>query len=46
MTGDGSKKTIVTGKKNFIDGITTFKTATFCKQNVAVNSTPSLACPW
>ncbi|KAM0872526.1 hypothetical protein ACQ4PT_038645 [Festuca glaucescens] len=29
MTGDGSKKTIVTGKKNFIDGITTFKTATF-----------------
>ena len=32
MTGDGSKKTIVTGKKNFIDGVTTFKTATFCKK--------------
>uniref|UniRef100_A0ACD5XLK6 Uncharacterized protein n=1 Tax=Avena sativa TaxID=4498 RepID=A0ACD5XLK6_AVESA len=29
MTGDGSKKTIITGKKNFIDGVTTFKTATF-----------------
>jgi pectinesterase inhibitor-like protein len=41
LTGDGSKKTIVTGKKNFIDGITTFKTATFCKKPPAANSTPS-----
>ncbi|CAM0951481.1 unnamed protein product [Alopecurus aequalis] len=29
LTGDGSKKTIITGKKNFVDGLTTFKTATF-----------------
>ena len=36
LTGDGSKKTIVTGKKNFVDGITTFKTATFCKKTSAV----------
>jgi pectin methylesterase-like acyl-CoA thioesterase len=45
MTGDGSKKTIITGKKNFIDGITTFKTATVCKKTPAVfqstRSTPS-----
>uniref|UniRef100_A0A804QAR2 Pectinesterase n=1 Tax=Zea mays TaxID=4577 RepID=A0A804QAR2_MAIZE len=30
--GDGSKKSIVTGKKSFADGITTFKTATFTAQ--------------
>jgi pectin methylesterase-like acyl-CoA thioesterase len=29
--GDGSKKSIVTGNKNFVDGTTTFKTATFSK---------------
>ncbi|KAL5677551.1 hypothetical protein ACJX0J_013682, partial [Zea mays] len=29
LLGDGSKKSIVTGKKSFADGITTFKTATF-----------------
>jgi pectinesterase inhibitor-like protein len=29
--GDGSKKSIVTGNKNFADGTTTFKTATFSK---------------
>ncbi|WVZ65055.1 hypothetical protein U9M48_014477 [Paspalum notatum var. saurae] len=32
LLGDGSKKSIVTGKKNFMDGITTFKTATFTAQ--------------
>ncbi|RCV11789.1 hypothetical protein SETIT_2G214500v2 [Setaria italica] len=32
LLGDGSKKSIVTGKKNFVDGITTFKTATFTAQ--------------
>ena len=31
--GDGSKKSIVTGKKSFADGITTFKTATFSKDD-------------
>ena len=31
LLGDGSKKSIVTGKKNFVDGLTTFKTATFSK---------------
>ncbi|KAJ4848123.1 hypothetical protein Tsubulata_026172, partial [Turnera subulata] len=29
MYGDGSKKTIVTGNKNFVDGVQTFRTATF-----------------
>ncbi|XP_074563160.1 putative pectinesterase/pectinesterase inhibitor 13 [Curcuma longa] len=29
MYGDGSKKTIITGSKNFIDGTRTFLTATF-----------------
>ncbi|GAV70988.1 Pectinesterase domain-containing protein [Cephalotus follicularis] len=29
MYGDGSQKTIVTGSKNFVDGVSTFKTATF-----------------
>lgn len=29
MFGDGSRKTIVTGSKNFVDGIKTFHTATF-----------------
>ncbi|KAJ1289790.1 hypothetical protein BS78_02G191500 [Paspalum vaginatum] len=32
LLGDGSKKSIVTGSKNFMDGITTFKTATFTAQ--------------
>ncbi|KAF8657786.1 hypothetical protein HU200_059946 [Digitaria exilis] len=32
LLGEGSKKSVVTGKKNFIDGITTFKTATFTAQ--------------
>lgn len=31
LNGEGSKKTIITGKKNFVDGITTFKSATFSK---------------
>lgn len=31
MYGDGPRKTIVTGRKNFRDGVSTFKTATFCK---------------
>lgn len=29
MYGDGSRKTIVTGNKNFVDGTPTFRTATF-----------------
>ncbi|KAL5201228.1 hypothetical protein ABZP36_035582 [Zizania latifolia] len=29
--GDGARKSIVTGSKNFVDGLTTFKTATFSK---------------
>ncbi|KAF8388665.1 hypothetical protein HHK36_025345 [Tetracentron sinense] len=29
MYGDGSRKTIVTGRKNFVDGVRTFQTATF-----------------
>ncbi|KAF3776680.1 putative pectinesterase/pectinesterase inhibitor 13 [Nymphaea thermarum] len=29
MYGDGSRKTIITGSKNFIDGTPTFRTATF-----------------
>ncbi|KAJ6372938.1 hypothetical protein OIU76_027303 [Salix suchowensis] len=29
MYGDGSQKTIVTGNKNFADGVQTFRTATF-----------------
>ncbi|CAN6470303.1 unnamed protein product [Victoria cruziana] len=29
MYGDGSRKTIITGSKNFVDGTPTFRTATF-----------------
>ena len=29
MYGDGSRKTVVAGSKNFIDGVKTFNTATF-----------------
>ncbi|XP_073004619.1 putative pectinesterase/pectinesterase inhibitor 45 [Typha latifolia] len=29
MYGDGARKTVVTGNKNFIDGTTTYKSATF-----------------
>ncbi|KAI3772744.1 hypothetical protein L6452_03937 [Arctium lappa] len=29
MYGDGSQKTVITGSKNFVDGIPTFQTATF-----------------
>lgn len=29
MYGDGSRKTIVTGSKNFVDGTKTFQSATF-----------------
>ncbi|XP_058108748.1 pectinesterase-like [Magnolia sinica] len=29
MYGDGSRKTIITGNKNYVDGVRTFKTATF-----------------
>lgn len=29
MYGDGSQKSIVTGSKNFVDGVRTFETATF-----------------
>ncbi|CAL5074187.1 unnamed protein product [Urochloa decumbens] len=32
LLGEGSKKSIVTGKKSFADGVTTFKTATFTAQ--------------
>lgn len=27
--GDGSQKSIITGKKNFVDGVRTFETASF-----------------
>jgi pectin methylesterase-like acyl-CoA thioesterase len=33
MYGDGSKKTIITGNRNFVDGLTTYKTATFSKSH-------------
>ncbi|KAK3121849.1 hypothetical protein QOZ80_8BG0661780 [Eleusine coracana subsp. coracana] len=29
MYGDGAQKTVITGNRNFADGLTTFKTATF-----------------
>ncbi|XP_042038151.1 pectinesterase-like [Salvia splendens] len=29
MYGDGSQKSIITGSKNFVDGVTTFETASF-----------------
>lgn len=29
MYGDGSQKSIITGSKNFVDGVPTFQTATF-----------------
>ncbi|EAZ42935.1 hypothetical protein OsJ_27525 [Oryza sativa Japonica Group] len=32
MYGDGAKKTIITGNRNFVDGLTTYKTATFNAQ--------------
>lgn len=31
MYGDGPRKTIITGHKNSRDGVSTFRTATFCK---------------
>jgi len=37
LLGDGSKKSVITGKKSFADGITTFKTATFSKDDDAVH---------
>ncbi|KAL5206515.1 hypothetical protein ABZP36_034724 [Zizania latifolia] len=33
MYGDGARKSVVTGSKNFVDGFTTFKTATFSKND-------------
>lgn len=27
--GEGSQKSIITGSKNFVDGVSTFKTASF-----------------
>ena len=37
LLGDGSKKSVITGKKSFADAITTFKTATFSKDADAVH---------
>jgi pectin methylesterase-like acyl-CoA thioesterase len=33
MYGDGAMKTIITGSRNFADGLTTYKTSTFSKKN-------------
>lgn len=43
MFGDGSQKTIITGSKNNVDGVPTFKTATFGRlhQNINVNNVAS-----
>lgn len=29
MYGDGAQKSIITGRKNFVDGVRTFQTASF-----------------
>lgn len=38
MYGDGSQKSVVTGSKNFVDGVPTFQTATF--GNFSITSFP------
>lgn len=37
MIGDGSQKSMITGNKNFVDGITTYKTATVGKNPEDIN---------
>ncbi|CAL9133659.1 unnamed protein product [Musa textilis] len=43
MYGDGPDKTIVTGSKNYVDGVRTFKSATFA--TVSFTATASSAAP-
>lgn len=39
MYGDGQQKSIVTGNKNFVDGVRTFQTASFGKCKLSSQST-------
>lgn len=34
MYGDGSQKSMISGSKNFVDGVRTFQTATFGNDNL------------
>ncbi|KAG6472432.1 pectinesterase-like [Zingiber officinale] len=36
MYGDGSRKTVITGSKNFVDGTKTFETATFGEFSIVI----------
>jgi len=39
MYGDGGDKSIITGNKNFVDGVRTFQTASFGKSNISPQPT-------